>query len=438
MTAGDWAGGSARARERVSPTEALARVLAVVGPLAGEAVALGDAFERVLANAVTSPVTLPPWNASAMDGYAVRAAEVSGATADAPVTLAVDGTVAAGHEDPRPLPAATARRIMTGAPLPVGADTVVRVEDTDGGAARVYVRRASPAGRDVRRRGEDVRMGDVVLDAGVMLGPAQIGLLAACAAATVRVHARPRVAVLGSGDELVPLDRADEAIAGHRIVGSNNVALAAAIREAGGIPVDLGIAADTVDAVRARLAHGRDCDLVVTTAGISAGEFDCMRDAVASLGGNAARWTVRMRPGAPMGFGTIAAGAARPVPWIGLSGNPGAALVAFELFVRPAIRRLAGHRSLYRRTISVVLDDAIVVSAPVLHLLRVQLTEGTRETAERSHARLAGAQGAGRLTTAARADALLIVPEGRTRYEAGESLTAIPFSSVVQSPVPPI
>ena len=352
-----WGGTAAHARERLTPAEALARVLAAVAPLPGELMPLGDAFGRVLAESVASAVTLPPWDASAMDGYAVRATDVRGATHDTAVALAVDGTVAAGHEDPRPLLPATARRIMTGAPLPPGADAVVRVEDTDGGSTQVHIHRAPNAGRDIRRRGEDVCVGDRVLDAGVVLGPAQIGLLAACAATRVRVHRQPRIAVLGSGDELVPLDRADEAIAGHRIVGSNNVALSAAIREAGGSPLDLGIAADTVHAVRARLARGLDCDLVVTTAGISAGEFDCMRDAVAGMGTRAERWTVRMRPGAPMGFGLLDGGRSGPVPWLGLSGNPGAALVAFELFVRPAIRRLAGHTALFRRRIPVVLDE---------------------------------------------------------------------------------
>ncbi len=435
---GPWRGAPPRDRERLTAGEAGARILDAVQPLAAEGVALDDAFGRVLAEPVSSPLTIPPWDASAMDGYAVRAVDVRGAAPAEPVYLAVDGTVAAGHEDARPLAPGTARRIMTGAPLPPGADAVVRVEDTDGGGGRVAVwREASPA-RDVRRRGEDVRTGDVVLDGGASLGPAQIGLLAACAAATVHVHRRPRVGILGSGDELVPLARASEAVTRGRIVGSNNHALAAAVREAGGIPVDLGIAADTVDAVRERMAAGAGCDLIVTTAGVSAGEFDCMHDAVAGMGGRAARWAVRMRPGAPMGFGRV--GAAPGVTWLGLSGNPGAALVAFELFARPAIRRLGGHRAPFRRVVPVVLGEPLVLAASVLHLLRVELHEGDRDAPDDRHvprARLAGAQGAGRLTTAARADALLIVPEARARYEAGERLTAIPLGDAPPSATPP-
>lgn len=447
MTAPRWRGASPLDRERLTAAEASARVLAAVAPLPAEGVALSDALGRVLTEAVVSPLTLPPWHASAMDGYAVRAVDVRGASSESPVALAVDGTVAAGHDDPRALPAGTARRIMTGAPLPPGADAVVRVEDTDGGGERVLVRRALAPGRDVRPRGEDVREGDVVLDAGVVLGPARIGLLAACGVAAVRAHRRPRVALLGSGDELVPLERAGEAIAGRRIVASNNYALAAAVREAGGVPVDLGVAADTIESVRERLAGGLDCDLLVTTAGVSAGEFDCMHDAVGGMGGCAERWSVRMRPGAPMGFGrvgdavfggtTLGGTALGAPPWVGLSGNPGAALVAFELFVRPAVRRMAGHSALFRRTVPVVLDEPVAVAAPVLHLLRVTLAAGAGVGAL-ARARLAGAQGAGRLTTAARADALLVVPEGRTRCEVGDVLAAIPLGDGGHDTAPPI
>ena len=445
--AGPWRGTSHADRERLTAAEASARILAAMAPLSAEVVELPDAFERVLAAPVASPLTLPPWDASAMDGYAVRAAEVRHATPSAPTVLAVDGTVAAGHDDTRPLPAGTARRIMTGAPLPPGADAVVRIEDTDGGGEHVRVRQAVAPGRDVRPRGEDVHVGDVVLDAATVLGAAQIGLLAACATAAVPVHRRPRVGLLGSGDELVGLDRAADAIAGRRIIASNSYALAAAVREAGGTPVDLGTASDTVDAVRDRLARAGDCDLVVTTAGVSAGEFDCMHDAVAATGGDAARWSVRIRPGAPMGFGRIgepAGGGPGGIPWVGLSGNPGAALVAFELFVRPAIRRLAGHRALFRRLVPVVLADAITVSAPVLHLVRVTLTwndaphSGEHDGAGFARARLAGGQGAGRLTTAARADALLVMPAGRTHYDAGEQLTAIPLAASSYTNAPPV
>jgi len=438
VTAPRWRGTLPRERERLSAAEALARVLAAVAPLAPERVDLSDALGRVLAASVVSPLTLPPWDASAMDGYAVRAADVGDASPESPAALVVDGTVAAGHDDPRPLAAGTARRIMTGAPLPPGADAVVRVEDTDGGGDAVLVRRAVAPRRDVRPRGEDVGVGDVVLEAGAALGPAQIGMLAACGVGAVGARRRPRVGVLGSGDELVPLERAAEAVAGRRVVASNNHALAAAVREAGGIPVDLGVAADTVASVRERLTSGLGCDLVVTTAGVSAGEFDCMHDAVADTGGRAERWSVRMRPGAPMGFGRVGGAASDPVlggvPWVGLSGNPGAALVAFELFVRPAVRRMTGHTLLYRRRVLVQLEESVVLAAPVLHLLRVALTWGGAV----ARARLAGAQGAGRLTTAARTDALLVVPEGRTRCDVGDLLEAIPLGETAYGAEPPV
>lgn len=433
-------------RERLDPAEAAARVLAGVAPLGTEVVALDDAWGRVLAERVVAPLALPPWDASAMDGYAVRAAELAGASPGAPVTLPVDGVVAAGGDAGHPLAVGTARRIMTGAPLPPGADAVVRVEDTDGGRARVAVRAAPAAGRDVRRRGEAVRAGDGVLDPGAALGPAQVGLLAAFGMARVTVRCRPRVAVLGSGDELVPLERAAEALAGRRLVASNNYALAAAVRAAGGTPVDLGVAADTPAAVRERLTAGLDCDLVVTSAGMSAGEFDYMRVALAELGAVASFWTVRMRPGAPMGFGHLvpppgAGAGVGAVPWVGLPGNPVAALVAFELFVRPAIRRMAGHATVFRRPTPVVLDAPLTVAAGALHLLRVSLVPNAANPDGLPGARLAGPQGSGQLAAMAGADALLVVPEGRTWYDAGETLTALLLGddgpSAATWPLPP-
>jgi molybdopterin molybdotransferase len=404
--------------------EASARILADVRPLAAERVPLLDALGRVLASPLVAPLTIPPWDNSAMDGYAVRAADVAGATAERPVRLPVLETVAAGAFPSRPLRPGAATRIMTGAPLPVGTDTVVRVEDTDGGVDAVEIRDARDARKNLRFRGEDVREGDVVIPAGAPIGPAQIGVLASCGAAAVDVHRRPRVAILGSGDELVDLDRFHEAINGRRIVSSNNYTLHALVRAAGGDPVNLGVARDTTASLRERLEAAAGCDLVVTSAGISVGEFDYTRPALEALGAEMRFWKVRMRPGAPIGFGLL-----RGAPWVGLPGNPVSTMVTFELFVRPAIRRMLGHERLFRRPVPVTLDEPVTIGARLTHFLRAVVTARPDGSLG---ARLTGAQGSGILTSMARANALLVVPEERSRVEIGETLNALPLGDDAQ------
>jgi molybdopterin molybdotransferase len=405
---------------RVGVAEASARILAAAGALPPERVGLAETVGRVLATPITSPVTLPAWDNSAMDGYAVRAADVVGATRDAPVRLPVAETVPAGGFPTRPIARGTAVRIMTGAPVPDGADTVVRVEDTDAGVDVVTVYADRDLHRNVRPRGEDVRAGDVVLDAGTVLGPAQLGVLAACGAAVVSVHRRPRVALLGSGDELVELDRWADAHAGRRIVSTNGYALAAAVRMAGGEPVDLGVAPDDPDALVERLRWAARADLVVTSAGNSVGAFDHTPAAFAALGATLEFSRVRMRPGAPLSFGRLG-----DVPWVGLPGNPVSALVTFELFVRPLVRRMLGHRRPFRAAVTVVLDEPTRADPSLTHFQRVRLTRGDDGSLR---ARLTGAQGSNLLTSMAAADALLVIPEGAApEIAAGTRLRAIPL-----------
>jgi molybdopterin molybdotransferase len=403
----------------LSVAEASARILADVRALPPERVPLLDALGRVLAAPLTAPLTLPPWDNSAMDGYAVRASDVASASAESPVSLPVLETIAAGGFPTRPLAPGAATRIMTGAPLPEGADSVVRVEDTDGGLARVAVRSARDAGKNRRLRGEDLRAGEVVLPAGTPVGPAQIGVLASCGAAAVDVVRRPRVAILGSGDELVDLDRFHEALEGRKIVSSNSYTLHALVRAAGGEPVNLGVSADAPAALRERLERAAGCDLLVTSAGISVGEFDYARDVLAAMGADLKFWRVRMRPGAPLGFGIL-----RGMPWIGLPGNPVSTMVTFELFVRPAIRKLLGHSRLFRRAVTATLEEPVTTGARLTHFLRAVLAP--RDDGA-TGVRLTGPQGSGILTSMARANALLVVPEDRQRLEAGESVRAIPL-----------
>jgi molybdopterin molybdotransferase len=403
----------------LTPTEAARLILEHVTALPAERRALREALDLVLAEDVASPIDLPAWDNSAMDGYATRAADVADASPARKVSLAVIESVAAGQFPARPIGPGQATRIFTGAPLPVGADTVIRQEDTEGTApGRVTVVAGRDARKNVRYRGEDIRAGAVVLASGTALGPAQLGVLASIACATPLVHRAPRVAFMGSGDEIVDLDRADEILAGRKIATSNSYTLHALIRRAGGEPVDLGIARDTKESLREHLAGARDADLLVTTAGVSVGEHDFVRDVLTELGCAMKLWRVRMRPGAPLGFGLLGA-----TPWIGLPGNPVSTMVTFELFVRPAIRRLLGHRLPFRRTVPVCVGEAITLGPKLRHFLRAVVTPDGAGGA--LTARLTGPQGSGILTSMARANALLIVPEDRPSVAPGETLTAL-------------
>lgn len=404
----------------LSVAEASARILANARALPGERVPLARALGRVLASDVRATLANPPWDNSSMDGYAVRAADVAAATAERPVVLPVLETIPAGGRASAALPPGAAMRIMTGAPLPEGADTVIRVEDTDAGAERVAIRDARDAGRNVRPRGEDLKPGDIAVPAGVVLGPAHLGVLATVGAAQVEVHRMPRVAVLTTGDELVDLDRFDEVQRGERIVSSNGYTLRAGVQAAGGDVVDLGIARDDRDELTACLRAAGGCDLLITSGGVSVGEFDYTKDVLQSMGGTLELWRVRMRPGAPLGFGRLG-----DMPWLGLPGNPVSSMVTFELFARPLIRRLRGEHRVFRRPVTVCVDEEILLGPPLTHFLRVVVEPRGGVL----HARLTGPQGSGLLTSMARANALLIVPPEQPAVRAGESMRALPLDS---------
>ena len=396
--------------------EAVERILADVHRGQVERVALRDALGRVLAAPAVSPITLPAWDNSAMDGYAVRATDIEDASAESPVTLPVVETIAAGDFPTRALEPGTAMRIMTGAPIPDGADTVVRAEDTDGGTAAVTIRNSRDVRKNIRHRGEDIREGAAVLEAGAPIHAAQLGVLASIGYAEVDVFSLPRVAIMTSGDELVDLDRFDEVRRGRKIVSSNSYTLEALVRVSGAVPVLMGTASDDPADIRTRLERAASCDLIVTSAGISVGEFDHLRNVLDDMGVELKFWRVRMRPGAPLGFGLL-----RGTPWIGLPGNPVSTMVTFDLFVRPAIRKLLGHERLFRRPVTVTLEEPISIGARLTHFLRATVTPGSNG---QLLARLTGPQGSGILTSMSRADALLIVPEERPRVEAGERVHA--------------
>jgi len=415
----------------LTPTEAARLILAECAPLPPERQPLSDALDLVLAEDVVSPIDLPAWDNSSMDGYALRAADVRGATPERPATLRVIESIAAGAFPSQAVETGVAIRIFTGAPLPRGADTVIRQEDTavlpDGGVAVLNDR---DAGRNVRHQGEDVRRGEPVLAAGTMLGPAQLGVLASVAQATPLVRRRPRVAFLACGDEIVDLDRADDILAGRKVATSNSYTLDGMIRHAGGIPTNLGLAADTKESLREHLARARDTDVLVTTGGVSVGEHDLVRDVLTELGCEIKLWRVRMRPGGPFAFGILNGHA-----WIGLPGNPVSTMVTFELFVRPLIRHLLGHPFPFRRTVAVCTGDPITLGPPLRHFLRAVVEPAGG--GEGLVARLTGPQGSGILTSMAHANALLIVPEDRPAVAAGETLAALLLADTHHVAEPP-
>jgi molybdopterin molybdotransferase len=352
---------------------------------------------------------------------------VRGASAERPVRLTVVEQLPAGRFPTRAIGPGECARIFTGAPLPEGADTVVRQEDTDQGAEVVTILRDRDVGVNIRRVGEDIRKGRTVLQAGSELGPAQLGVLASLAVAHPLVYRQPRVAILGSGDEIVDVDQPEEILSGRKTASSNTHTLLAMVRRAGAEPVNLGIARDTPESLRERLALALDADLLVTTAGISVGEHDYLRSVLAELGAEQRFWKLRMRPGAPVGFGLL-----HGIPWIGLPGNPVSTMVTFELFVRPAIRKMAGHVLPFRRTVAVRVAEPVSLKPRLQHFLRAVVSDGPAGP----EARLTGPQGSGILTSMILANALLIVPEGQLETPAGATLRALLLDDPIHSADP--
>jgi molybdopterin molybdotransferase len=396
----------------LSVEEALARVLAAIPVLGSETVPLPAALDRVLAEGIVATRDLPPWDNSSMDGYALRAADTSAATADRPARLRLLGEIPAGAVAEHAVSAGEAYRILTGAPMPPGADAVIPQEEVGRDGAVVVVPRVVPAGHFVRPRGEDIRTGESVLAPGTVLTPAALGVLAALGRPLVRVHQRPRVAILSTGDELVDLDTAPGP---GQIPNSNTYTLAAQVQEAGGIPVNLGIARDSREDLEAHVRWGVAADMLVSSAGVSVGDRDFVREVMEKLGAELDFWKVSMRPGKPLTFGRL-----NGRPFFGLPGNPVSSMVTFELFVRPALRRMAGDPRIFRPRATVRVAEVIDNPGPRRGYLRVRLgDEGGRLVA-----RSTGEQGSGILRSMLLADGLAVVPPD-TRLEPGQPVEVI-------------
>jgi molybdopterin molybdotransferase len=380
--------------------------------LPSEEVPLTGANGRTLAVDAFAGEALPAFANSGMDGYAIRSADTLGAAPDARVGLRLVGEVPAGHVYSGAVEPGEAVRILTGAAVPDGADSVIAQELTEVSGGMVWALAETPAGANIRAAGDDVAQGDLLVSAGSELGPAEIALLAALGIHPVRVTRRPRVAILSTGDELAPLG---EPPAPGQIRESNAFYLAAAVEKAGGIPVLLGVARDQADEIRGRLQAAGDCDLILSSGGVSVGDYDLVKQ-ILSEEGAIHFWRVRMRPGKPLAFGRLGG-----APFLGLPGNPVSAAVTFELFGRPAIRKLLGCRQLERTSVDVVLEGEDIERADRRHFVRARLQSrgGTL------FATTTGSQGSHRLSSLVGATALLVVMEGEGSVHAGDHLQAL-------------
>ncbi len=411
----------------ISVEEALERILALFQRLEPEDKPILDALGQVLAEDIVAEFDIPPLANTSMDGYAVRAADTTGASESTPVRLRVIGELAAGYVFDGQVAPGTAVRIMTGAPIPAGADAVVPFEETDEAmthefgkfeksAPDVGILREARPGANVRHAAEDVACGDIVLPARTALGPAQVGVLASLGRATVSVYRRPTVAILSTGDEL--LEPGQPAALG-KIYDSNTYSIAAMVTDAGGIPKRLGIAGDTVAALTEKLRGGLDADMLITSAGVSRGDFDVVKDVLAKEG-QIDFWTVRMRPGKPLAFGSFRSGERR-VPHLGLPGNPVSSMVTFELFGRPAIAKMMGKPYRDRPRVRAIAEERIENADGRRVYARVIVKQ--RDGVYR--ASLTGPQGSGVLTSMALANALAVVPEDVAAIEAGEEVDCL-------------
>ncbi|MBN1246576.1 MAG: molybdopterin molybdotransferase MoeA [Anaerolineae bacterium] len=408
----------------LSVESALEKVLSVFHPLETEHEALLEALDCVLAEDVYAGGDIPPHANTAMDGYAVIAAGTVGARPGSPVTLAVIENLAAGYMAEETVARGQAIRIMTGAPMPEGADAVIPFEDTaqDGDTVKLYAE--VTAGENVRLAGEDVKAGTQVLWSGTRLRPQELGMLAALGRNEVSVIRRPRVAILATGDELVAIDAP---LTPGKIRNANGYSNAAQVLKYGGVPLMLGIARDSIDDLTAKIRSGieQGADLLLTSGGVSVGDFDVVKQVLVAEG-EMTFWRVRMKPGKPLAFGQLTAeggGRQRTVPVLGMPGNPVSAMVSFELFVRPAILKMRGLTDLRRPRYDAVLDDAIAAKDDRRHYVRVWVAE--REGV--LHAALTGEQGSGILNSMVKANAFAIIPEDWSSAPAGAHVEVMFF-----------
>jgi len=402
----------------ISVEEALEKILGYAEVLESEEKPILDCLGQVLAEDIYSTIDIPPLDNSAMDGFAVRAEDTHGASESSPRYLAVIAELAAGSLPVEEVRAGTAIRIMTGAPLPQGADAVVQFEHTDevarrasgGNLSQIGILRQVEKGLNVRRKGEDIAKGALILKRGTLLRSAEIGILASLGHPRAKVIRRPVVSVLATGDELVDVD---QSLPQGKIYSSNTYTIAAQILHYGGIPKILGIGRDSVQSLNEKLDEGLDSDMFISSGGVSLGDYDMVKDVLAKRG-EIAFWTVCMKPGKPLAFGVIK-GKKGGIPHLGLPGNPVSSMVTFEQFARPAILKMMGKRNLTKPTVQAVIEDDITNTDGRRMYVRVTVTKHD----EQYHACLTGPQGSGILTSMAKANGLAIIPENSSGVKKG-------------------
>lgn len=406
--------------DMLSVEEAKDRILQHCNVLHAEEVFALNSLGQTLAKDIVSELNIPPLTNSAMDGYAVISRDLRGASTNCPVELQIIGSLAAGDVPKVCVTSGTTVRIMTGAPIPEGADAIVPFEDTDevdrrlrnNDLSRIGVKLEIEPEAYVRPAGQDVKIGERVLRKGISLRPAAIGMLSSIGHNTVTVIRRPIISILSTGDEL--LEPGDSYTTG-KIYDSNSYGVAAAVLEAGGVPKNLGIANDNIESVTAKIQAGLSSDMIITSAGVSKGDYDMIKEVLANHG-QIDFWSVRMKPAKPLAFGLLDAGQNRQVPHIGLPGNPVSALIAFEQFAKPAIHKMMGKLDRPKPTIKAILDQPIHNTDGRRVYARVIVTRKDNVI----HARLTGHQGSNILTSMVQANGLAICPETVQNINAGD------------------
>ena len=405
----------------ISFEEALDKILSRIQPLGLEKVPLLQGLGRVIGEDIYAKRDIPPLDNSAMDGYALKLEDIRESSKDHPVRLEVIEDLPAGFVSKKTIGKGQAIRIMTGAPIPKGADTVIPVEETEKGDGFAFILKAASLGENIRRSGEDVKKGERVISQGDLIRPAEVGMLASVGRSSALVYQKPLVAILCTGDELVDVD---EDLDESKIISSNSYTLAAQVKDCGAVPVQLGIARDRKEEIREKLRQGIRADVLISSAGVSVGDYDFAKDALGDLGMEMAFWQISMKPGKPLAFGTI-----QGKPVFGLPGNPVSSMVSFEEFVRPSLLKMMGHREVLHPVVEAILQEEIRKTSGRRHFIRafVSFKEGSY------FATTTGDQGSGILMSMLKANGLIMIPEAQEIARVGEKvkvqLLSEPFKS---------
>ena len=395
----------------ISVEKALKTILVNFRPLGLEKINILEARKRVIGEDIFAPHNIPSADNSAMDGYAVRHIDTKGATQDKPLQLKIIEDIPAGKVALKKIKKGEAARIMTGAVIPEGADSVIRQEDTKKNGKTVVIYTSAEKGTNIRFAGEDVQKGELVVNKGSALRPADIGMLAALGKAFISVYQKPRVAIMSTGDELVDIET-DPPLG--KIINSNSYSLAAQVLECGGIPIMLGISKDKKIDLQKKFKTALHADVIISSGGVSVGDFDFVKNVMGEIGNAMHFWQVAMRPGKPLAFGAI-----ESVPLFGLPGNPVSAMVSFEQFVRPSLLKMQGHKKIFRQTAKAVCDQEVQKSAGFKHFIRAVV----KKEKDQYIASTTGAQGSGILKSMVIANALIVMGENETRIKKGSQVT---------------